>query len=412
MAHLSSLANGIKVATINNGLQAARVGVYSASGSVNESMGHVGKMNLLSNALNATGLVSAKTQKDMTQVNAQDLNAAAALGKIKSALHSDFSATIDSARAASNNQAIALDADFWGMSKEYAYRTAFQGESLGEPVTGNSDVIDGTTPQELATKAAGLAKDGMVIVAIGDVDHEAFVADVEASFGGFKQAYHAGGAQSQLFTGSIFEHRFDSLGFSTCTIMQHGVPEGHKDFFNLKIANEIIGSWDPTVLHGEHSVQNLARRFTRRTNLCSKFSAFYDTFPGNGLFGVTYKVPNDTDAGIEATLRIQNYWSTLSRRATEFQVTRAKNQFLTNYAAAAAANPVDHVGTSILKSGSVQSAANMKQAIGSVTAKTVQRACTEWLYDQDLAVGKVGCTDGLPPAYQMRAYTALQNALY
>merc|ERR1712036_186384 len=141
MAHLSSLANGIKVATINNGLQAARVGVYSASGSVNESMGHVGKMNLLSNALNATGLVSAKTQKDMTQVNAQDLNAKAALGKIKSALHSDFSATIDSARVASNNQAIA------------------------------------------------------------------FVADVEASFGGFKQAYHAGGAQSQLFTGSIFEHR-------------------------------------------------------------------------------------------------------------------------------------------------------------------------------------------------------------
>merc|ERR1712036_123544 len=99
MAHLSSLANGVKVATINNGLKAARVGVYSAAGSVNESMGHVGKANLLSNVLNASGCgVSAKTAKDMTQINAQDLTASKALGKISAALKSDFVANLDAAK--------------------------------------------------------------------------------------------------------------------------------------------------------------------------------------------------------------------------------------------------------------------------------------------------------------------------
>lgn len=412
MAHLSSLANGIKVATINNGLKAARVGVYSASGSVNESMGHVGKMNLLSNVLNTTGVVAAKTHKDLTQINAQDLNASAALAKIKSALSSDFSASIDAARQASHAQAVAQDADFYGLSKAYAYKTAFQGESLGEAVHGDSETINNTPASELESKAAALAKDGMVIVALGDVDHEKFVSEVEAAFGGYTQAYHAGGAQSQLFSGSVFQHRFDSAGHACVTIMQHGVPEGHPDYFSLRVANQIIGSWDPSVEHGEHSTQNLARRFTRRPELCVGFNAFYDTFPGNGLFGVTFKVNGDVSNGQEALIRLQNYWATLGRRTTDFQVTRAKNKFLTDYAQNAAANPVDHLGTQLLKTGSVESVANMKQAINSVTAKSVQKACTEWLYDQDLAVGMVGTVDQFPPAYQIRSYTALQNALY
>ena len=55
MATLSTLANGIKVATQKTAVPAARVGVFSGMGSGAETAQHVGKMNLFANAVTAAG---------------------------------------------------------------------------------------------------------------------------------------------------------------------------------------------------------------------------------------------------------------------------------------------------------------------------------------------------------------------
>merc|ERR1711899_343094 len=151
MATVSTLANGIKVATQKTAVPAARVGIFSGMGSGAESVQHVGKMNLFANAISAAGTgASASTSRANTQIRAQGADAKAAMAKITAALAA--SPNMEAARAASDAQAVALDNDMWALSKEYAYKTAFQSEALGQPVTGSSAIINNTSAEEIADK--------------------------------------------------------------------------------------------------------------------------------------------------------------------------------------------------------------------------------------------------------------------
>merc|ERR1712167_346300 len=297
---------------------------------------------------------------------------------------------MEAARAASDAQAVALDKDMWALSKEYAYKTAFQSEPLGQPVTGSSSIINNTSADEIVDKKNSLLRAGMAVVAVGNVDHEQVCAEVEQQFGSLVQSYANihGDHQSQLFTGSTFSHRFDSLGFA--------------------VATEIIGSWSNDDLYSEHSPMNLARRFTRRPELCAKYQSFYDTFPGNGVFGVTYRVNGDGDEGMEATTRLQNFWATRAKRTTDFEVVAAKNRLLLASAMEAQNDPVGFIGEQVLNSGSVSSVQSLRSQMN-VDANTVGKSFDYWLYDQEIAAGMVGCTDGLPQTYQPRAGTAHQQ---
>jgi len=409
MATVSTLANGIKVATQKTAVPAARVGIFSGMGSGAEAVQHVGKMNLFANAISAAGTgANASTSRANTQIRAQGADAKVAMAKITAALAA--SPNMEAARAASDAQAVAMDKDMWALSKEYAYKTAFQSESLGQPTTGSSAIINNTTAEEVADKKNSLLRAGMAVVAVGNVNHDEICAEVEKQFGSLVQSYSNihGDHQSQLFTGSTFSHRFDSLGFAVATLIQHAVPAGHPDYWALRVANEIIGSWSNDDLYSEHSPMNLARRFTRRPELCAKFQSFYDTFPGNGVFGVTYQVNGDGDEGIEATTRLQNFWATRAKRTTDFEVVAAKNRLLLGSAMDAQNDPVGFIGEQVLSSGSVSNVQSLRSQMN-VDANTVCKAFDYWLYDQEIAAGMVGCVDGLPQTYQLRAGTAHQQ---
>jgi len=408
MASVTTLANGIKVATLRNGLKAARVGVYSGQGSGNEAAEHVGKTNLLSQCFNAAGGVNAKTLRSHTQINAQDMTATGALAKIDAAFKSNIAANLDAAKAAAQAQAVALDKDHWALSKEYAYKTAFQGEALGQPVTGTTELIADCTADEVASKTATLLRNGMAVVAVGDVDHDAFCEEVNKAFGHMNSGFSDGSHVSQLFTGSLYRHRFDSMGYTCATLMQHAVPADHPDYLSLKVANETIGSHDECEAYGQHSPINLKRRFTRIPQMCSKMESFYDTFSGNGTFGVTMRVEGDSDVGQHAMRRLQNFWAGRARKTTEFEVVRAKNALLLKEAMAAEANPIDYIGSKVLTTGSAPGLSAFKTSLDSVTVKSVTNACSYWLYDQEIAAGMVGCTEGMLAGYSLRALTAHQ----
>jgi len=411
MATVSTLANGIKVATLKNAVPAARVAIFSGQGSASEAVQHVGKMNLFSNLVNAAGTGAvASTNRAHTEIRAQGLDASAALSKITAALNADPSAGIDAARAAADAQATALDKDHWALSKEYAYKTAFMSEALGQPVTGSSEVINNTSADEVAAKKDSLLRSGMAVVAVGNVEHEAVCEAAEKQFSGLNQSYNNihGEHTSQLFTGSTFTHRFDSLGFAVATLLQHAVPAGHPDYWALRVANEIIGSWSNDDLYSEHSPQNLARRFSRRPELCSKFQSFYDCFPANGVFGVTFQVEGDSDAGLECATRLQNFWATRAKRTTDFEVVSAKNRLLLGAAMEAQSDPVGYIGKQVLQTGGVSNVQSLRSQMN-VDASIVCKAFDYWMYDQEIAAGMVGCTDGLPQTYSLRAGTAHQQ---
>jgi len=408
---ISKLSNGIRVVTLNNGAKgAAQVGIFSNTGSGAEATQYVGKMNLLSNAITASNpLVSARTTRQNSAVKTQSTTSGKALNRLASAL---YDTKIDDellakAKEMSLKQVDSLDRDYWTLSKEYAYRTGFQGESLGEPVHGRDDTIHFTTADELKTKANFFAKDGAVIVAVGDVDHATVEKEAAAAFGDIISTSATGSQQGQLFTGSVIQHRADSMQQAWATLMQSAVPASDPDYFSFLVATKIVGSWQNTEEYSQDNVLNLARRFWRNPNWCAKYNCFYDLYQANGVFGITYHMPSDVD-GQYAGVRIQNFIASMSKRLSDFHAVRGKNALLTDVAKELEQNPLEYLGRTTLEQNQLCDVKYMKSAVQGVSAKSIGKAVDNWLFDQEIAAGCVGATDQVGGAYQLRTNTGFQ----
>lgn len=411
---ISKLANGIKVVTLNNGAKgAAQVGYFSAIGSGSESTQYVGKMNLLSNAITASNpMVTAQTNRANSSIKTQSTTSGKAINRLATAL---FETKIDdqlllAAKKMSMQQIETLDKDYWKLSKEYAYKTGFQGESLGEPVQGRDDTIHYTTADELKTKANFYAKDGAVLVAVGDVDHAQVEKEAAAAFGGIISSSAQGTHAAQLFTGSVIQHRADSMQQAWCTLLQSAVPAEDPDYYAFLVATKIVGSWDNTEEYSQDSTTNLARRFWRNPSWCAKLNCFYDLYPSNGVFGVTYHMPSDVN-GQYAGVRIQNFIASMSKRLSDFHAVKGKNTLLAEVAKELEQNPVDYLGTTTLQTNQLCDVKYVKSAVNSISAKAIGKAVDTWMFDQEVAAGAVGATDQLGGAYQLRTNTAFQQLI-
>jgi len=71
-------------------------------------------------------------------------------------------------------------------------------------------------------------------------------------------------------------------------------------------------------------------------------------------------------------------------------------------------DPVGFIGEQVLNSGSVSTVQSLRSQMN-VDANSVGKAFDYWMYDQEIAAGMVGCVDGLPQTYQLRAGTAHQQ---
>merc|ERR1712088_453457 len=160
MSVVTKLANGIRVATLNNGVKAAQVGLWTG-GSGQEDMSEVGTMNMLSNCINLTSnpLVKAETTRNSTCVRAIGKTASTGLSRVAEALNKAVTPeTVEAAKDVAHAQSLALD-DCW------------------EKMANNS-------AEEIAASLKNLnSGSGMVIAAVGDVDHDKFAAEVEKAFG-------------------------------------------------------------------------------------------------------------------------------------------------------------------------------------------------------------------------------------
>merc|ERR1712088_1123957 len=115
MSVVTKLANGIRVATLNNGVKAAQVGLWTG-GSGQEDMNEVGTMNMLSNCVNLTSnpLVKAETNRNSTTIRSIGKTASTGLSRLSEA-----------AKDVAHGQSLALDDCWEKMANNYAMNTAF-----------------------------------------------------------------------------------------------------------------------------------------------------------------------------------------------------------------------------------------------------------------------------------------------
>uniref|UniRef100_A0A8D0GGB2 Cytochrome b-c1 complex subunit 1, mitochondrial n=1 Tax=Sphenodon punctatus TaxID=8508 RepID=A0A8D0GGB2_SPHPU len=156
-------------------------------------------------------------------------------------------------------------------------------------------------------------------------------------------------------------------------------------------------------------LQNLSSRLASiavENKLCQSFQSFNTCYSDTGLFGFYFV--SDT-MNIEDTLHFaQGEWMRLCTSTTESEVKRAKNILRNSLVAQQdGTTPVcENIGSHLLNYERRIPLAEWDAKISAVDAETVREVCSKYLYDRCPAVAAVGPIEALPD------YNRIRSAMY
>ncbi|XP_058486826.1 cytochrome b-c1 complex subunit 1, mitochondrial [Solea solea] len=289
------------------------------------------------------------------------------------------------------------------------HSTAFQGTSLGHSVLGPSENAKNLTRQDLIDYVNSHYKaPRMVLAAAGGVNHDELVGLAQSHFSGVSFEYEDDAVPVLppcRYTGSEIRMRDDAIPLAHVAIAVEGASATSPDIVTLMVANSIIGSYDLTFGGGPHLSSRLARMAVEH-NLCHSFQAFHSSYSDTGLFGVYFVADK---MHIEDMVHwTQNAWINLCTTVTESDVARGKIALKASLVGQLnGTTPIcDDIGRHILNYGRRIPLAEWDARIDAVTPRMVRDVCSKYIYDKCLAVAAVG------PIEQVPDYNRMRSAMY
>ncbi|XP_064154551.1 cytochrome b-c1 complex subunit 1, mitochondrial-like [Anguilla rostrata] len=286
------------------------------------------------------------------------------------------------------------------------HATAFQGTSLGHSVLGPTQNARSLTRQDLVEYINSHYKaPRMVLAAAGGVNHSELVGVAKQHFSDVSFEYEGDAVPVTppcRFTGSEIRVRDDAIPLAHVAIAVEGASAASPDIVPLMVANAMIGSYDITFGGGKNLSSRLACMAVE-DDLCHSFQAFHSSYSDTGLLGVHFvsdkhKIEDMMDC-------VQNQWMNLCTTVTESEVSRAKNVLKASLLSQLdGTTPLcEDIARHILAFGRRVSLAEWNAMIDSVTAKVVRDVCSKYLYDKCPAVAAVGPVEQLPDYNRMRS---------
>ncbi|KAJ8259840.1 hypothetical protein GJAV_G00174080 [Gymnothorax javanicus] len=286
------------------------------------------------------------------------------------------------------------------------HATAFQGTSLGHSVLGPTQNARTLTREDLVEFINSHYKaPRMVLAAAGGVNHSQLVELAQQHFSGVSFEYE-GDAVPVLspcrFTGSEIRMRDDAMPLAHVAIGVEGARATSPDIVTLMVANAMIGSYDVTYGGGKNLSSRLAR-LAVENKICHSFQAFHSSYSDTGLLGIYFV--SDKHSIDDMMHLAQNQWMNLCTTVTESDVARAKNMLRTSLVGQLdGTTPVcEDIGRHILDYGRRIPLAEWNARIDAVTPRMVRDVCSKYIYDKCPAVVAIGPTEQLPDYNRMRS---------
>uniref|UniRef100_A0A4W3K0Z9 Ubiquinol-cytochrome c reductase core protein 1 n=1 Tax=Callorhinchus milii TaxID=7868 RepID=A0A4W3K0Z9_CALMI len=258
---------------------------------------------------------------------------------------------------------------------DYLHATAFQGTPLGHTIVGPTENVKHLGRKDLAEfKNTHYKAPRMVLAASGGINHDELVSLAKKEFSGLPFKYEADAVPLLTpcrFTGSQILVRDDDLPLAHIVMAVEGARWSDPDTIPLMIASTLIGNWDRTCGGGSNPTSNLAR-ISFENQLCHSFQSFNMCYSDTGLWGIHMVCEGMT---IEDMLHFTQ---------AECFVDFAHNGL--------------HYPPSDLRL-----CACSPQA---VDAKTLQEACNKYIYDRCPAIAAIG------PIEQLPDYNRIRSAMY
>jgi processing peptidase subunit beta len=279
---VTTLDNGLRVATEDSGSATATVGLWIDAGSRYENANNNGVAHFLEHMAfkgtakrsqtdleleveNMGAHLNAYTSREQTVFYAKCLSkdvskAVEILGDIiqnsklgESEIERERSVILrEMQEVESNLQEVVFD---------HLHATAYQGTPLGNTILGPTKNIKSITRQDLKDYIdAHYHTPRIVLSAAGGVNHNELVKLAEKELGKLKNTFDGKAPQlSQCrFTGSEVRVRDDSLPLAHIAIAVEGCGWTDQDNVPLMVANTLIGSWDRSQGAGVNNASQLA----------------------------------------------------------------------------------------------------------------------------------------------------------
>jgi processing peptidase subunit beta len=289
------------------------------------------------------------------------------------------------------------------------HETAFQGSSLGMSILGSEENIKAISRDDLvAYVQQHYTPDRMILVGAGNVNHDQLVDLASKHFGHLTASSSSSSSSSSMpparFIGSDKRIRFDSMPTAHVSIAFQGASWSSDLCLPLMVAQNILGSWSRTSGAGGNVASRLGQMVVQ-DNLAHSFSAFNTCYKDTGLFGVNFTA-SETNLDVMSWAVLDNMLR-LCNKVSDEEVERAKVQLKT--AALMQSESFDQVaeeiGRQLLTFGRRVSEKEFLDRVDAVTPEQVRAACNQVVNDEDHAMAAIGPIYELPDYDWMRRRT-------
>jgi len=281
---------------------------------------------------------------------------------------------------------------------DHLHATAYQGTPLGRTILGPTENIKSITANDLRDYINTHYKPSrMVLAAAGGVNHDELVKLAEQHFGSLKADSNTqvNGLEPCRFTGSEIRVRDDDMRLAHIAISVEGTSWSDADTIPLMVASTMLGSWDRSMGSGGNIGSRLAQS-SAKYNLCHSFQAFNTCYADTGLWGVYFVT--DRLKIDDFMISLQEEWMRLCTSVTEAEVNRAKNLLRTNILLQLdGSTPIcEEIGRQLLVYNRRLPLAELEERIDAVNANVIRKVAMKYIYDQCPAISAVGPVEQLP----------------
>ncbi|XP_077386588.1 cytochrome b-c1 complex subunit 1, mitochondrial [Festucalex cinctus] len=427
---LTTLENGLRVASEETGHPTCTVGLWISAGSRYESEKNNGAgfflehmafkgtkkhpQSAFEKQVESMGAhLSAYTSREHTayymKILAKDLPKAVELLSEVVQNCSLSEAEIEQQRGVVLRELEEVEGNLQEVCLDMLHATAFQGTAMARSVLGPSDNARTLTRQNLVEYINLHYKaPRMVLAAAGGVKHEELVGFAQTHLGGVPFNYEADAVpllSPCRFTGSEIRMRDDAMPMAHIAFAVEGPGVASPDIVALMVANATIGSFDLTCGGGKNMSSSLARMVVEE-NLCESFQSFYSSYSDTGLLGIYFV--SDRFQIDDMMYAAQNTWMNLCTTFTESDLARGKNALKASMVGQLnGTTPIcDDIGRQILNYERHISLAEWNARIDALTPRMVRDVCSKYIYDKCPAVVAIG------PIEQMPDYNRVRSAMY
>jgi len=414
---VTTLANGLRVASEQTANKTATVGLYIDAGSRFETASTNGTAHFLEHMLfkgtskrtqhqleleveNMGAMLNAYTSREQTvyyaKCFANDINQTT---EILSDLLLNCTLS-PSAIEAERHVILREMQEVNGIPEEvvldWLHTSAFQDSALGYTILGPEENIKSITQADLQNYISTMyTPDRIVLAAAGGIDHDELVGIADRYFGGLTGKSELPEQKTPGFFGSEIKARDDSLPTASVAIAVQGCSWSDPDYFPMMVANMIVGSWDRSFSGGANMSSRLAQR-AAEFNLAHNYMSFHTSYSDTGLWG-TYGVCDKMQID-DFIYAVQDEWFMLCKEVSDGEVERAKNQLKASmlFQNDGTTAVCEEIGRQMLTYGRRMYAAELDARIDSITTDQVKSVSRKYLYDKDPVVIGVGPIENMP----------------